>query len=271
MPLRIICSFVVLFGALSAFCQEVKYRFVPPAVIEKRLRMFDGNNAKRQATLKSLFEQVGCGDVHDAPVAKETIPNVVCVLKGETDRVIIVGAHFDMVDAGDGVVDNWSGASLLPSIYDGLRAHPRKHTIIFIGFSQEEKGLIGSSDYADKMTKDEIARTDAMINMDTLGLGPTAVWGNRADKRLTNEILKVADTMGMKLRNVNFETVGSTDSESFARKKIPVLTVHSITSQTSKYLHTPDDQIEHVDLLEHYKTYKLMTKYIAYLDSVLGK
>lgn len=267
---------VVVLATLAAItspspAQDVKYRFVPPAIIEKRLRMFDGTNSKRHETLKSLLEQVGCTDVQDAPVAQETIPNVVCILKGETDRKIIVGAHFDMVDAGYGVVDNWSGASLLPSLYDSLRAHPRTHTFIFIGFSQEEKGLIGSADYAAKMTREEIAKTDAMINMDTLGLGPTAVWGNRADKRLTRDILNVAATMDMKLRNVNFETVGSTDSESFARKKIPVLTIHSITPQTSKYLHTPDDKIEHIDIPEYYKTYKLITKYLAYIDKVTEK
>lgn len=269
--LRALCSLATIVVIVPALAQEAKYRLVSPPVIEKRLRLFAGNNAKRHDTLRSLFEQVGCADVKDVPVAKETIPNVVCVLKGETDRQIIVGAHFDMVDAGYGVVDNWSGASLLPSLFDSLRAHPRTHTIIFIGFSQEEKGLIGSADYAGKMTPEEIAKTDAMINMDTLGLGPTAVWGNRADKRLTKDILNVAATMDIKLRNINFETVGSTDSESFARKKIPALTVHSITPQTSKYLHTPDDKIEHIDIPEHYKTYKLMTKYLAYLDKVLGR
>ncbi len=269
--LRAVGSLALIMIALPVVAQDVKYRFVPPVMVEKRLRMYEGNNAKRHETLRSLFEQAGCTDVKDAPVARENIPNVVCILKGETDRQIIVGAHFDMVDAGYGVVDNWSGASLLPSIFDGLRGHPRTHTFIFIGFSQEEKGLIGSADYANKMTPEEIAKTDAMINMDTLGLGPTAVWGNRADKRLTKDILNVAATMDMKLRNINFETVGSTDSESFARKKIPALTVHSITPQTSKYLHTPDDKIEHIDIPEHYKTYRLMTKYLAYLDKVLGQ
>jgi Zn-dependent M28 family amino/carboxypeptidase len=235
--------------------------------------MYQGKNEQRHDTLKALFEQVGCsGDnLKDAPVKHETIPNVICVLKGATDRVIIIGAHFDMVDAGSGVVDNWSGASLLPSIYDSLRANPRDHTLIFIGFSQEEKGLIGSADYANKMTKEDIAKTDAMINMDTVGLGPTAIWGNRADKRLTKEIITVASSMDIKLRNINFETIGSTDSESFAQKKIPALTFHSITRNTNKYLHTPDDKIDHMDVAEHYKTYKLVTKYIAYLDKTLGK
>jgi hypothetical protein len=30
--------------------------------------------------------------------------------RGSSEKVIIVGAHFDRVAQGDGVVDNWSGA-----------------------------------------------------------------------------------------------------------------------------------------------------------------
>ncbi|PYX03200.1 MAG: Zn-dependent exopeptidase M28, partial [Acidobacteria bacterium] len=39
--------------------------------------------------------------------ARSKLPNVICVLPGSSDKVIIVGAHFDRVSEGDGVVDNW--------------------------------------------------------------------------------------------------------------------------------------------------------------------
>ncbi len=61
---------------------------------------------------------------------------MICVLPGNSEKVIIVGAHFDHVSDGSGVVDNWSGASLLPSLYQALKDHPRKHTFIFIGFTR---------------------------------------------------------------------------------------------------------------------------------------
>ena len=82
--------------------------------------------------------------------------------------MIIVGAHFDKVPEGDGVVDNWSGASLLPSLFQSLKDEPHNHTFVFIGFTDEEKGLLGSSFYAGHMSKEEVAATDAMVNMDTL-------------------------------------------------------------------------------------------------------
>ena len=73
---------------------------------------------------------------------------------------------------GDGVVDNWSGASLLPSLYQSLKTELRTHSYIFIGFAGEEGGEIGSRFYVQQMSKEEVAATDAMVNMDTLGLGP---------------------------------------------------------------------------------------------------
>ena len=72
------------------------------------------------------------------------LPSVICWPPGSSDKVIIVGVHFDRVSKGDGVVDNWSGASLLPSLYEAVKSEPRKHTYIFIGFTDEEVGEAGS-------------------------------------------------------------------------------------------------------------------------------
>ena len=69
---------------------------------------------------------------------------MICALPGTSDKVIIVGAHFDHVPKGDGVADHWSGASLLPSLYEAIKKEPRRHSYIFIGFTDEEKGEVGS-------------------------------------------------------------------------------------------------------------------------------
>jgi hypothetical protein len=152
------------------------FRFTPVSrdVIEARLKKYQGNDQQREATLKGLFGEAGCDDQHlsEQPVKRSHLPNVVCILPGTSDKTIIVGAHFDHVSEGDGVVDNWSGASLLPSLYQTVRIRPRKHTYIFVGFTDEEKGEVGSHFYAGQMTKEQVSQTEAMVNMDTLGLGP---------------------------------------------------------------------------------------------------
>jgi peptidase M28-like protein len=109
-------------------------------------------------------------------VKRWRLPNVICLLPGSSDKVIIVGAHFDRVSEGDGVVDNWSGASLLPSLYEAVKSEPRKHTYTFIGFTDEEVGEVGSRLYVRQMTKEQVFATEAMVNMDTLGLTPTEIW-----------------------------------------------------------------------------------------------
>jgi len=88
----------------------------------------------------------------------------------------LVGAHFDRVDTGLGVADNWSGAALLPSFYQALLSSGRHHTFAFVGFADEGKGLIGSEFYASRISKEQAAKIRAMINLDTLGLSSTKIW-----------------------------------------------------------------------------------------------
>ena len=125
-----------------------------------------GNNKQREATLRQLFVEAGCSDqnISEQQVKGSKLPNVICILPGSSDKVIIVGAHFDRVSEGDGVVDNWSSASLLPSFYEGLKNGPHKHTYIFVGFTDEEQGEVGSRFYARQMTKDQVAATSVITN-----------------------------------------------------------------------------------------------------------
>jgi hypothetical protein len=162
----------------NAAAEAVRYNPVSRQLIETRLGKYKGNDQQRETTLKQLFAEAGCDDQHlsEQPVKGSKLPNVVCLLPGSSAKVIIIGAHFDHVSDGDGVVDNWSGAALLPSLYQAIKMEPRNHTYIFIGFTDEEKGEVGSHFYARNVTKEQVSATDALVNMDTLGLAPTEVW-----------------------------------------------------------------------------------------------
>ena len=87
----------------------------------------------------------GCdgGNLKTQKVGGSKEPNVICTLPGETNSLIIVGAHFDTVRKTQGAA--------------------------------EEKGLYGSRTYVKKLGKEGRARTVAMLNLDVLGLGPTKV------------------------------------------------------------------------------------------------
>lgn len=267
-PLVVACLVLSVAHALSA----KTFEFVPVSreVIQARLSRYAGKNQQRQATLKDLFREAGC----DVPQLTEQsakgskIPNVICILPGSSDKSVIVGAHFDRVSYGDGVVDNWSGASLLPSLFEALKSQPRQHTYVFIGFTDEEQGLVGSRAYVQAMTNEQVASTDAMVNLDTLGLAPTEVWASHADPRLFSGISAVAKGLNLSLSGVNVEEVGMTDSEPFAKRKIPSITLHSLTQKAwdAGVLHTSKDKLSAVRFDDYYQSYRLVTAFLVLLD-----
>lgn len=263
---------VFLLQAGEAAGEDLHFHLAPRDLVETRLRAYADNNRKREQALKEMFKEAGCSDqqVTEQPAKGSSLPNVICTLPGSTEKSIIVGAHFDHVSEGHGVVDNWSGASLLPSLYEAVKGEPRKHTYIFVGFTDEERGMVGSRSYARNMTREQIAATDAMVNIDTLGLAPTEYWDSRSDKVLANLLVYIAGKLSAPLKGVDFEAIGSTDSEQFAARKIPSITVHSLTQETfnARILHSYKDELSAIRFDDYYQTYHLMAAYISFLDQV---
>lgn len=241
-------------------------------MIEKRLKSFADDNATREEIVHHLLAQSGCakGNLFEKPVQYDLPPNVVCVVPGETAEIILVGAHTDKVEAGEGVVDNWSGASLLPSLLFSLTAQKRRHTFVFVGFSAEEKGMIGSAAYVEHLSPAQRAHIKAMVNMDSLGLAPTEVWASHADKPLLDALFAVSARTGLPVSILNVDGLGSTDSESFARYHIPRITLHSVTVQSMKLLHSSDDMLAAINFDDYYDSYRLIAEYLAYLDGILA-
>jgi len=69
---------------------------------------------------------------------------------------------------------------------------------------------------------------------------------------------------------VNVEQVGSTDSEQFAARGVPSITIHSLTQETwnAHILHTSKDKFSAMKLDNYYQTYRLLSAYVAFLDQV---
>jgi Zn-dependent M28 family amino/carboxypeptidase len=270
---NLVVLFVLLLSMIGLIAAEdVKYQTMPRETVETRLGKYAGSNKQREATLKEMFAEAGCADhLSEQPVKESSLPNVICELPGASDKTIIVGAHFDHVPDVDGVVDNWSGASLLPTLYESIKAVPRRHTYLFIGFTDEERGLVGSSFYVRHMTKEQVAATTAMVNMDTLGLSSTEIWGSHADKNLNRAMAYVAQQLKLPVSSVNVEAIGaSADSESFADRKIPSITIHSLTPEAVRnhILHTSKDRMSAMRMDDYYESYRLVAAYLAFLDQV---
>jgi Peptidase family M28 len=258
------------FLILSASAQT-NFRLLDRNKIESRIKSFSRKNDEREAIVKQLFKESGCKDdqLSEQVVKAKLPPNVICVLPGETNGVILVGAHTDKVDQGDGVVDNWSGASLLPSLLYSVGGQKRHHTFIFVGFTGEEKGLLGSDFYVRHLSLEQRSKIEGMINFDTLGLGPTEVWASHANAPLLSALARIASAMKLPISVMNVENFGTADSESFAEFEIPRVTIHSLTQETVPILHSSRDKIDAVKMNDYYNTYRLMAGYLAFLDKQL--
>src|SRR5690348_9202882 len=117
--------------------QSIEYGKLAPSVIEERLDRAVDKNSERERTLAELFQNVGCNQekLVEQRVKGSRTPNLICTLRGTEDATVIVGAHYDKAADGHGAVDNWSGASLLPSLFQALNSKARRLTFILIGFT----------------------------------------------------------------------------------------------------------------------------------------
>jgi aminopeptidase YwaD len=113
--------------------------------------------------------------------------NVIGVLPGSDPKLkgeaIVIGAHYDHLGRGGegsgslaarggdihhGADDNASGVAGLIELARMLSSQKLKRTVVFIAFSGEEEGLIGSSYYVNHPIV-PLQNTVAMINMDMIG------------------------------------------------------------------------------------------------------
>jgi len=262
----------LLLAALS-WAQSTPVEAIPVDrdVLLRRLGQFATKNKERGPGLRRIFEEAGCVEpnLSDQKVKGSRYPNVICTLPGEAESTIIVGAHFDFYPAGQGVVDNWSGASLLPSLYQGLAASRRRHAFVFVGFTGEEEGLLGSRGFVKQLSPDARYKLRGMVNLDSLGLSGTKVWVSASDRKLVNLLATVAVALKLPLEAVNVGQVGFDDAQPFAEEKIPTISIHSVTQAKLPILHSSEDKLRAVDLDHYHETYRLVLVYLGYLDKVL--
>lgn len=213
-----------------------------------------------------------------ADLERKTLPvrNVVGMLRGKgqdkTDEVLIVGAHFDHVGFGsfgslggssargkvhNGADDNASGSSGLLEIAAFMAPHDweLRRDVLFIAFTAEEMGLLGSVHYVDEPLV-PLANTAAMVNLDMIGrLRREELFiGGVGTSPVFPEIL-VEQNRSVRVP-VRFGEGGiaPTDSATFYRKRIPVL--FFFTGLHSDY-HRPADDWNRVDVKGQEKIVRL--------------
>ena len=260
----------LLAPAVTAYAQPaLGHRRLAREVILKRLqKTVVRGDAARLKKLKELFDRAGCRgeQLTEQPVPELGLPNLVCRLPGEGEGVIVVGAHYDAHPAGEGAVDNWSGAALLASLYESLKSRPRRHTFLFVGFAGGESRHRGAKAFAKGLRKRQVR---AMVNLECIGMVRPLAW-DYSDKRLLARYLKmVSRTTMLPVDVMPPDKLGKSDAEPFARRGIPALTIHSVSPSNYRIRRDERDIVEAIRENEYYETYALAAAYLAFLDANL--
>jgi aminopeptidase YwaD len=201
-------------------------------------------------------------------VTRRSVPayNVVGIIEGSDPNLkrefIVIGAHYDGLGRGGesnsrapgsneihyGADDNASGVAGLLELARIFSAEKTKlrRSLVFIAFSAEESGLIGSHYYVNNPAV-PLAESVAMINMDMIGRlrdGKLSVGGIGT----STEFRKLVESLNGGTRGLTLQLsedgFGPSDHSSFYAKNIPVLFFYTGTHED---YHRPSDTAEKVN------------------------
>ncbi len=148
-------------------------------------------------------------------VEDKEVVQVVATLKGKTDRRIIVGGHMDTINMADrengvnakapGANDDGSGTALTMELARVMAGKQWENTLVFVAFSGEEQGLLGSRALA-KRAKAENWKIDGVLSNDMVGnsknnlgsseAGYVRIFSEASDNHNSREMARFIDFLG---------------------------------------------------------------------------
>ncbi len=212
-------------------------------------------------------------------ITQHQTENVIGVLPGadevRKDKAVILGAHLDHLGTDpDGVVyngandDGWGVASLI-EIANLLKRQNVKplNTIVFVAFSGEEEGLVGSEYYARNPPKFGPRETAAMLQLDGFGdHNPAGVFISEENFSLFTRVRSAAEQLGVpEIFEPNIR--GGSDHQSFLARGAPAVMI--AWADANSFIHLPSDDVNHINLT--YLKDAGMTAYLTTLEIAAGK
>ncbi|MDR4506528.1 MAG: M20/M25/M40 family metallo-hydrolase [Candidatus Scalindua sp.] len=211
-----------------------------------------------------------------------TIKNVIGIIPGKNPQwegeSVVIGAHYDSHGRGwpdvlkgnegkihPGADDNGSGISVLLEFARlvGKKWQPER-TIVFVAFSAEEAGKLGSLHYIGHAKKYPVSKAMAMINIDTVGqLGKDAltIFGSYSAREWVHIFRGAGYVTGVEIKQSTIDT-GNGDEKSFLDAGVPA--VHLFSGARDNY-HRPTDTVDRIDTAGLVKTAAILKEVVEYL------
>ncbi|KYK22977.1 hypothetical protein AYK24_08025 [Thermoplasmatales archaeon SG8-52-4] len=187
---------------------------------------------------------------------KRSGENIVSTLKGigDSDRIIIVCAHYDSISISPGADDDGSGVSIVLMLAEILSSYAFNSTIKFILFSGEEQGKLGSNYYAQtaKINNDNII---GVLALDKVGYAITAEEGKKVIHHSNKEsswMVDVSKEMAKKyFEYIQLEVIAWSEDSGSDHQAFVDNGFHGtdfVRYSVNPFYHTSEDKIEHMNM-----------------------
>ncbi len=212
----------------------------------------------------------------------DTALNVAGLLDNGAQYTVIIGAHYDHLGTDgqnssldtnpankihNGADDNASGVAGVLELARYYASNDRKenYNFLFVCFSGEELGLLGSKYYTEN-PRVELDKVNFMINMDMIGrLNPdtkSLIVNGTGTSPVWEPLLRKLDNDAVNISTDSSGT-GPSDHTSFYLKDIPVL--HFFTGAHEDY-HKPSDDWDKINFAGQVEVLKIIAAVIDELD-----
>jgi hypothetical protein len=240
----LLLSLLLLSAALfSASAQPLRLSTEPE--LAEQLKKGPCENKDRLKSVRELFLQVGADEPEIRIDSFRNVENLVVSKKGKTSETVIVGAHYDKVRDGCGIIDNWSGIVILANLYSTIKPIETEKSYLFVAFGKEEVGLVGSGAMARSIPKNSRESYCAMINFDSFGMAVPQVLTNVSDTKLTDLAEEASKELGILFGKAGIDGARS-DSASFRGQGIPAITLHGLGPKWPETIHTSKDTFQNI-------------------------
>jgi Zn-dependent M28 family amino/carboxypeptidase len=191
------------------------------------------------------------------------------------DEFVVIGAHIDSWDLGQGTTDNGTGTCVVleaARIIAASGVRP-KRTIRFVLFSGEEEGLHGSRAYVNAH-KDEMPKTSLAVVHDT---GTGKVVGIGTQRREPLKAIFEREFVSVKplgVKEINTRGMGGSDHQSFDGAGVPGIMFQQDPAEYRFTHHSQSDTLDKArepDLIQGAQVMAIVAMRIANLDSLLPR
>ncbi len=190
-------------------------------------------NKRRYALMEILDKNNIEYTLTNRNIGENYVKNIIVNFNNNSDKKIVIGAHYDNLEGSLGANDNATGVAILIEIVKYIKENGINKNIDIVFFDREEYADRGSEQYIKEVGKENI---QAMINIDTCGFGDTIIIGTETNL----EKMYSLNIMNQSLLNKKYiQTIKlnpGSDDRSFEEENIPNIHIQVVPQDDLKII-----------------------------------